>query len=302
MSVVLITGATGFIGSRLCGRLTETGAEVHAISRKPPEQKSARWWNTDLSDLKAVQATIQAIRPTHIYHLAGLVSGSRALDTMLPALQSNFLTAFNVLLATTEAGSGKIILAGSLEEPDADAQVPCSPYAAAKGSASAYARTFHALYQTQTVIARIFMTYGPAQSDRTKLIPYVTTSMLKGVSPKLSSGTRLIDFIYVDDVVDGLLACGQSKSAVGCTVDIGSGKLVSIRDLVQKLRAAVPGAPNPLFGAIPDRPLERVAKANVDHADKLIGWRPTFDLSEGLRRTVEWYRADLRLSPSAQTA
>ena len=273
------------------------------ISRKAPEQQSARsrWWNTDLSDLKAVQAAIQTIQPSHIYHLASLVSGSRALDMMLPTLQSNFMTAFNVLLATTEAGSGKIILAGSLEEPDADAQVPCSPYAAAKGSASAYARTFHALYQTQTVIARIFMTYGPAQSDQTKLIPYVTTSMLKGVSPKLSSGARLIDWIYVDDVVDGLLACGQSNSAVGCTVDIGSGKLVSIRDLVHTLRAAIPDAPTPRFGAIPDRPLERVTKADVDHSYKLIGWRPTFDLSEGLRRTIEWYRADLRVSSSVQT-
>jgi UDP-glucose 4-epimerase len=93
----------------------------------------------------------------------------------------------------------------------------------------------------------------------------------------------------VDDVVDGLIACGNASGAGGCTVDLGSGELCSIREIVQQLRELIPGAPEPLFGAVPDRPLERLTKADVAASYKLIGWTPSTTLQAGLRRTVDWY-------------
>src|SRR6266404_4426595 len=309
MERVLVTGARGFIGSQLCKRLVASGVELHAVSRQPPADVMAwwqsiggdtngvpraaaiRWWNVDLIDLQATRELIRTVLPARTYHLASLVTGSRSLEMVLPILQNNFGTAFNLLLASAENGAGRIVLAGSFEEPDDPDPVPCSPYAAAKGAASVYARMFRALYQTEVVMAKISMVYGPGQKDLTKLVPYVTTAFLRGERPKLSSGIRLIDWIWVDDVVDGLIACAHASGADGRTVDLGSGELCSIREIVQQLRELIPGAPEPLFGAIPDRPLERLRKADVVTSHKSIGWSPSTTLQAGLRRTVDWYKS-----------
>jgi len=249
-----------------------------------------QWWKADLVELEAARSLIRGIRPDTTFHLASLATGSRGLEMVLPIFQNNFMTAFNLLLATAENSASRIVLSGSFEEPDETDSVPCSPYAAAKWSASGYARMFRALYQTQVVIVKIFMVYGPGQSDQTKLIPYVTRSLLQGDIPRLSSGVRLVDWIYVDDVVDGLIRCAQSPDIDGCTVELGSGEMLSIRAVVQQLCDLVTCTADPQFGALPDRPLERVKKADIVETYKLIGWQPSTSLRVGLTRTVEWYK------------
>jgi UDP-glucose 4-epimerase len=189
---VLVTGANGFIGSRLCARLHEGGIEVHGVSRtKHPSGMLSQWWITDLSDLAAVREIITSIRPDMIFHLASHVSGIRSLELVLPTFTGNLCASVNLLIAATEAGCNKIVMAGSLEEPEMGNThlVPCSPYAAAKWASSAYARMFHALYQTPVVIARPGMVYGQGQNDNSKLVPYVINSLINGNKPKLSKGT-----------------------------------------------------------------------------------------------------------------
>lgn len=214
---------------------------------------------------------------------------------VLPIFQHNFMTAFNLLMATAENSAGRIVLAGSFEEPDEVDLVPCSPYAAAKWSASGYARMFSLLYQIPVVIAKIFMVYGPGQSDHTKLIPYVTLSLLRGETPRLSSGVRLVDWIYVDDVVEGLIGCGQTPGIDGRTVELGSGEMLSIREVVQQLSDLVACSVDPQFGALPDRPFERVKKADIAELYKVIGWRPSTPLRAGLTHTIKWYKNQVQL-------
>jgi UDP-glucose 4-epimerase len=311
ISRVLVTGASGFIGTALCTRLIASGVEVHGVSRSPRAGANMRnrslageaslqgqtskvhWWNADLIELEAARSLMRAIRPDVTFHLASLVTGSRDLGMVLPILQNNFMTAFNLLLSTAENHAGRIVLAGSFEEPDELDSVPCSPYAAAKWSASGYARMFRALYQVSVVNAKIFMVYGPGQEDHTKLIPYVTTSLLRGEAPKLSSGTRLVDWIYVDDVVSGLVSCAQKPGIDGHTVELGSGEMHSIREIVEKLVDLAACTVDPVFGALPDRPLERIQKADIAVSHELIGWRPSTPLKSGLTRTVEWYKNSL---------
>ncbi len=296
----LVTGASGFIGTALCSKLIASGVEVHGVSRNPPagadaQQQASKiqWWNADLVELEAAQSLIRAIRPDATFHLASLVTGSRSLGTVLPIFRNNFMTAFNLLISTAENSAGRIVLAGSFEEPDEVDSAPCSPYAAAKWSASGYARMFHALYQVPVVIAKIFMVYGPGQWDHTKLIPYVTISLLRGEAPKLSSGVRLVDWIYVDDVVDGLIRCAQTPGIDGRTVDLGSGEMHSIREIVEQLSDLVPSPVGPQFGALADRPLERSRKANIAGSYELVGWQPATALEAGLVSTIEWYKKQL---------
>jgi nucleoside-diphosphate-sugar epimerase len=154
---------------------------------------------------------------------------------------------------------------------------------------------FHALYRIPVVIARPFMTYGPGQ-DMRKLIPYVTLSLLRDEAPKLSSGRWQADWIYIDDVVDGLLRAAQAHDAVGCTIDLGSGALVPVYTIVQQLVKLVDSQAEPSFGTVPDRPLEQMRLADTASSYAKLGWKPVTSLEKGLELTVEWYRGQLSAS------
>ena len=289
----LVTGASGFIGSRLCNRLLETGAEVYAASRSQRESESVRWRASDLCDAEATLGLVRETKPDLIFHLASHVSGSRGLDAVLPTLSANLVSTVNLLLAAAEVGCGRVVLAGSLEEPDSEDRqpVPVSPYAAAKFAAGAYGRMFHSLHGVPVVMLRIFMVYGPGQRDETKLVPYVITTLLRGESPELSSGTRPVDWVYVDDVVEALIASTAAKQAVGETLDVGSGTLTPIRNVVEEIVQLVRPSAEPRFGALPDRANERIRVAQIERTNAVLGWAPRTPLSLGLAATVDWYAA-----------
>jgi UDP-glucose 4-epimerase len=295
---VLITGASGFIGSHLCRRLGKGDIELHAISRvrRCAEEGKLQWWQGDLSDSATARDLLNAIKPEVIFHLASHVMGARNLDNVMPTFRSNLLSTVNILTVASEVGCRRIVLTNSLEEPDPGdpTSIPSSPYAAAKWASSGYARMFHALYQLPVVILRLFMVYGPAQQDLGKLIPYVTLCLLRGEAPRLTSGQRDVDWIYVDDVVDGIIAAAQAKGIEGKTIDIGSGELVSIRNVVEDLVRLTNPAIQPVFGALAERPHEQVRKANVATALAQIGWKPKTSLSEGLENTVNWFRQEAK--------
>jgi len=300
---VVVTGANGFIGAHLCRRLSEQGTEVHATyrTRRPANLAVHRWWQADLADLDQVKQIIEGAKPDVIFHLASHVKGAPDLEHVLPTFHSNLESTVNILTVATQSNCRRVILTGSLAEPEFESgeKFPVAPYAAAKWASSGYARMFHALYKTPIVIARVFMVYGPAQIDLTKLIPYATLSMLRGKRPKISSGGRLVDWIYVSDVVDGFLALAETSGIDGATLDLGSGSLLSIRDLLQELGGVIGDGASADFGALADRPLEPTRIANTGESLAKIGWKPQVSLQEGLRRTVEWYRRDLEQSPEA---
>ena len=297
---LLVTGASGFIGARLCRRAVEAGAIVHAVSRSPHEGTGeVRWEQGDLTDDAVARDLVRRVRPDHVLHLASEVRGSRDLEFVLPMLRANLLAAVNLMVACAESGRPRVVLAGSMEEPDVgdpDA-VAQSPYAVAKWGQLAYARHFHALHELPVVHLRVFMVYGPGQLDLRKLVPYVTVSLLRGEAPRLTSGARAVDWIYVDDVVDAFLRAAVMPGAEGRSLDVGSGELVTARSLVERLRQLVGGDVEPGFGAVPDRPLERVRAADPAATAEALGWRPRTTLTDGLARTVDFYRSSLHRLP-----
>lgn len=289
---VLVTGASGFIGTHLCRGLADRSAEVHGVSRTHRASTSKiQWWQADLEDISSVRTLIRNIKPDFVYHLASNVTGSRQIDFVLPTLHSNFLSTVNLLTACTEIGGDRIILAGSLEEPeiDRDGIVPSSPYAAAKWASSAYSRMFSELYQTPVVTAKIFMVYGPGQNPRF-LIPSTISALIAGESPKLSSGNRPIDWIYISDLISGLISMATAPDIEGKTIDLGTGTLTTIREVVERLVESINPQIQPLFGAIPDRPNEQIRVANTADTDRQLGWQPIVSLEEGLKFTCEYQR------------
>ena len=116
---VLVTGASGFIGSHLCARLVGLGAEVHGVSRAPSNDSSvSQWWQVTLDDEMATRSLVETVNPAVIFHLASFVSGSRAIEHVMPALRSNLMSTVNLLESATATGCQRIVLTGSLEETD----------------------------------------------------------------------------------------------------------------------------------------------------------------------------------------
>ncbi|WP_447964765.1 NAD-dependent epimerase/dehydratase family protein [Nitrospira sp. Ecomares 2.1] len=299
---VMVTGASGFLGSHLCRHLGMRGVEVHAISRSQRDRQKGGpiWWQSNLEDFGAVRRLFESIKPDVIFHLSGLVSGIQNRELVLPSFHSLLTSTVNLLTVAAEMGCHRIVLAGSLNEPSDDGEsIPSSPYAAAKWASSGYGRMFHALYGTPVVIVRTFMTYGPGQETR-KLIPTVVHSLFKGESPKLSSGQWKADWIYVDDVIEGFLAAAQVPQIEGTTVDLGSGRLVTVRELVERLVEVVGSGAPPLFGVLPDRVMEPARTAEVLKTFETLEWKPKVSLESGLEQTVEWYKAQLSDSKNSQ--
>src|SRR5262249_26921150 len=223
-TVALVTGAAGFIGSALSSALGARGLEVHTVSRRAWDASpGVRHWRVDLSDASAAADLVKSTKPHYVFHLASHVMGAPDLHHVLPAFQSNLQTTVNLLSALAQTDCGRMIITGSLVEPENGARtVPNSPYAAAKWAASDYARMFHALYGFPVAIARVFMVYGPGQQDDTKLVPYVIRCVLRNEAPKITSGKHCIDWIYVDDVVSGLMQLAAASGVDGKSVDFGS--------------------------------------------------------------------------------
>lgn len=291
---VLVTGARGFIASHLCQRLIGSGAVVTGVTSSEGVKavSGMEWLRADLTNGAEVRRVVQQVGPDVVFHLAGHVTGSQELANVEPTFVSNLTSTVHLLIAATEKGQCRVVLAGSMHEPDEGetANVPCSPYAASKWACSAYAHMFRSLYELPVAIARPMMVYGPGQWDVTKLLPYVILSLLGGRSPSLGSGARELDWVFVDDVVDGLMTIGLSRTANGRSIDLGSGNLTSVRSIVNQVVALI-GADVPVsFGARADRLLERPRAARVEETKDLIGWVATTSLNEGLQRTLGWYR------------
>jgi len=287
---VLVTGASGFIGRALARRLVADGYTTVCTARSPADNivAGADWVPGDLTDRSFVERLVARARPTVLYHLASQVTGSRSIDVVSTTLSNNLVASVGVLEAVTEAGCDRVVLIGSGDEPAADG-TPCSPYAATKWAVAGYARMFLSLYGTPVTTARPFMVYGPDQPDTSKVVPYTITSLLRGEAPTLSSGQRLCDWVYIDDVVDALLALADPPDAIGRVLDVGSGRLHTVRHVVETLSTLVGAAVEPVFGGMPDRQGETEAVADVAETARVCGWRPTTDLQEGLKRTVAWY-------------
>jgi nucleoside-diphosphate-sugar epimerase len=298
---VLVTGATGFIGGHLCQALSALGAQVYALDihdRVCCNTYGARGWMVDLSDYEATRSALLDIRPVLMYHLAGLVTANRDVELVRPMLQNNLVSTVNLLTVAHDIGCKRIVVTGSAEEPGVGGadSIPSSPYAAAKAAGTLYCQMFHRLYDLPVVILRPFVCYGPRQAP-TKLIPYTILSLLRDQSPRLSSGERVCDFVYVLDLIRGFLRAGLQPGLEGRIIELGTGQGTKIRQVVDRLAdLVVEGKAQPQFGGIADRSGEHPVIANLEQTQRLLDWKPLWPLQKGLEETVQWYRESTSIS------
>lgn len=287
---VLITGASGHIGGALLRQLRCENVQVFAISRhrRVGPDEGARWISGDLTDYSFASDCIHDVKPDIVFHLASVVTGSRERGAVRPTLIGNMELSINVLLAADHVDA-RLVLAGSMEDPGpGTTEPPSSPYAVAKEATRRFAELFHSLYRTRVAVARIFMVYGPGQQPRDRFIPYIVDSLNAGRSPRLTSGSRQVDWIHVDDVARGLLVIGRSTGGWGRSTDLGSGIRRPLRDVGDRVLRLV-GADIPLrWGARDDRPFETEPVAHRRLEENGWLWEPQIGFDEGLAETVNW--------------
>jgi UDP-glucose 4-epimerase len=311
---VLVTGGAGFLGSHVCERLCRDGRSVVVLDDLSTGRRdNLAGFRSDLVefvegsivDPTAVERAMQGV--DKVVHLAALPSVARSVDRPLQSHEACATGTVNVLFAAQRAGARVVYAGSSSAYGDQPQQLkheglredPRSPYAAAKLAGELYCRSFARVYELDVVVTRFFNVFGPRQpadSPYSGVVAAFCTNLLAGRPVRIDGdGGQARDFTYVEDVVEGVLACLDSDSS-GCdTVNLAYGQATTVLDLYRQLRdlllAAEPGrtVPEPEF-APPRIGDVRHSLADVGAARERFGFVPQVGFAEGLARTFAWYQ------------
>ena len=310
---VLVTGATGFIGSHLVERLLDEGCSVRALGHYRSDRHPGNLALLDPADLQKVDLVwgdvcdrdlaVSATRGIDIvFHLAALIGIPYSYQAPASYVQTNVVGTLNMLQAARESGVERFVhtstseVYGSAQYTPIDEAHPLvaqSPYAATKIGADQLAESFHRSFGLAVATIRPFNTYGPRQSDRA-IIPTILAQCLSdSARVEIGDSTPVRDFVFVTDTVDGFVKASVREEAVGTVVNLATGKGISIGELAETACNQIGGGPIETVATRgrPDRSEVRQLIGDPRRAGALLGWFPTVALSDGLTRTAEFIRA-----------
>ena len=313
---ILVTGAGGFIGSHLVEALVRNGEEVRAfvhynsrddrgLLEELPDEVRGQFEvvSGDLKDPDGVRKAVKGCRK--VFHLGALIAIPYSYVHPYQYIQTNVEGTAHLLNACLEEGAVEKMVHTSSSEVYGTAQyTPIdekhplqaqSPYAASKIAADKLAESYFLAYGFPVVTLRPFNTFGPRQSLRA-IIPTLLSQAIGNSVIRLGNTRPRRDFLFVKDTVRGFIEIGKCKEAVGKTVNIGTGRDVSIGDLVETV-----------FGLIGERKEIEVEDRRIRPgpsevmrlvsdtrlAQTLFDWKPAYSLEEGLKETLGWYRENL---------
>jgi nucleoside-diphosphate-sugar epimerase len=303
----LVTGAAGFLGRHLVHRLVDEGARVAALDTAEgiaarvtePELASAAWYGTDLRDAASCRAIIQEACPEYVFHLAGRVDLSRTDELAQACVAENAAITLNVCSALRYHRPRALIFSSTVEvygrnaAPFDESQPidPPSPYAITKVAAERVCLAIAAAHRFGAVVLRLATVYGPGQAPQ-RFIPSVIRAALRREPLAVTSGAQRRDFLYVDDAVEGLVRAAVTPAAYGRTLNLGHEHPVSLRDIVEIIRAELETSWQPEYGSRPERAGEAaVWSTRSDAARAVLGWQPQIDLEDGLQLTIQAFEA-----------
>lgn len=308
---ILVTGINGFIGSHLAGRLLEEGAVVHGFVLKNTSLARIRGVGKklilhygELSNYKDVSSCVRDAKPQIIFHLAASKVVTRDFKLIDSMIKTNLNGTINVLRAVIDE---KIILerfvnTGTCEEygngkapfNEGQREIPVSPYSASKVSATYFCQMIYKTAGLPIVTLRPFLTYGEGQ-DLNLFIPSLIYSCLIGKDFYMTAGDQTREFNYIDDVIEGFMLAGVKREAIGEIINIGNGREYKIRDAAEMIVKMTGSRINLKFNALPKRAGE-TAHFFCDNkkAKAILGWSPKVGLEEGLKRTIGWFKNNMR--------
>ncbi|WP_137045778.1 NAD(P)-dependent oxidoreductase [Pseudolabrys sp. FHR47] len=298
---VLLTGATGFVGSHVLDRLVADGHQVACLLRpsSDPWRIAAHLPRITVitGDLAAIEDinALSAFRPEATIHLAWQGVGNRHRDD--PRQHDNIAQSLALMQRCAAAGVRTWIALGSQAEygpcaepiDESTATRPTNAYGKAKLQAAQDSAAAAAGLGLRFAWLRLFSSYGP-KDDAAWLIPFLCLSLLKGQRPALTAGEQLWDFLYITDVARGIVAVMNNSQAQGI-FNLGAGQAVPLRHVVEAIRDRIDPALPLGLGDVPYRPDQVMRlKADISRLSEATGWRPLVGLDAGLAETIEWYR------------
>ncbi len=296
-AVVLVTGASGFIGRGLCAALAAAGARVHGACRKPPEgDKTLAWHAADLGQPGAVEALAGLAPWTHLFHLAN--ANVRELDSPLEDYLRLDVGATEGLVAIARRQGARLVVVGSgsvyrpseLPHREGDPVEAITPYAAGKLACERLLAWCQAEAPFRWSLVRLFGVYGPGEHPG-RLVPTVIRALLAGKPAALSAGTQVRDLLFLEDAAAALLALGASEPGPERVVNVGSGQGASVCEIAGRIARLLGREDLLRFGAPSTRPHDCSRwVADIGLMRRLTGWAPRTGWDEGLSRTVAWWR------------
>lgn len=316
MSLSLITGIGGFIGSSIARALLARGSEVRGIDNFSTGKRDnitgildrIEFQEADILDLDAMRRACTGV--DFVFHEAAIPSVPKSVQDPLGSNQANIDGTVNVLIAARDAKVKRVVYAASsaaygdtptLPKHEEMRPDPISPYAVAKLASEHYMTSFYRCYGLETVSLRYFNIFGPRQdpsSPYSGVLAKFITTMLRGVPPMIfGDGEQSRDFTYIDNAVAAnLLACEAPATQVaGQVFNVATGRRVSLNEIFQLLRKLTGYSGKPEYRGEREGDIKH-SLADISRAEAALGYKPTVDFEEGLRRTVEWYRQQTELS------
>jgi len=306
----LVTGAAGFIGRSIAAALLQRGETVRGIDNFITGKRAnlagleaMEFIEGDLRDAEACRRACAGVEI--VFHEAALASVPRSVADPVSTNECCVTATLNLLVAAREAGVRRLVYAGSssaygdtpvLPKHEEMVPNPISPYAVAKLAGEHYMRAFARVYGLQTVVLRYFNVFGPYQdptSHYSGVLAIFCRKMLAGEQPTIyGDGEQSRDFTYIDNVVRGnlLAAAAPAEKISGRMMNLATGSRTTLNQTFAILRELTGYSGEPAYAA--DRAGDiRDSLADIRLARELLGYEPAVDFREGLRRTVEWYRA-----------
>ena len=308
MTLYLVTGGAGFIGSHLVHELVRRGERVRVLDDFSSGRRENLQEVLDRIELVEGSLTVPAIvkraveGATFVLHQGARPSVPRSIEDPVRTHQANVTGTLNLLVASRRVGVSRVVYASSssiyggtqtLPKEERMQPEPMSPYAVSKLAGELYCRLFHRAYGVETVSLRYFNVFGPRQdptSEYAAVIPKFITSMLNGRPPTVfGDGKQSRDFTYVQDVVEANLRAIRAPQAPGAAINVGCGERHTLLQLVTLLNDILGTGFEPIFA--PARLGDvRHSLASTILSRGLLGHEPKASLREGLERTAEWFR------------
>jgi UDP-glucose 4-epimerase len=310
MALYLITGIGGFIGSSLARTLLSRGEQVRGADNFSTGKREnltdiqdrIDFREADITDLDAMHQACAGV--DYVLHQAAIPSVPKSVLDPLGSNRANVDGTVNVLVAARDAKVKRLVFAASssaygdtptLPKREDMKPDPISPYAVAKLASEHYLISFYRCYQLETVALRYFNIFGPRQdpsSPYSGVLAKFITVMLRGEQPAIyGDGEQSRDFTYIDNAVEAnLLACkAPAAKAAGQMFNVATGRRVTLNETFKLLQDLTSYRGQPKYG--PERGGDiKHSLADISKAEAGLGYRPTVDFEEGLRRTVDWYR------------
>lgn len=314
VAVCLITGIAGFIGSALARALLERGHQVRGVDNFSTGKREniaeildrIDLGETDLLDLDSLRSACRGVE--YVFHEAAIPSVPKSVQDPLGSNRANVDGTVHLLIAARDAGARRVVYAASssaygdtpaLPKHEGMLPNPISPYAVAKLTGEYYMSSFYRCYGLETVALRYFNIFGPRQdpsSPYSGVLAKFITQMLNGEQPVIfGDGTQSRDFTYIENVVHANLRAIEAPAShiAGQVFNIATGKRADLNETFELLKKMTG------YSGSVKREAERAGDVkhslgDLTRADTQLGYKPQVYFEEGLRRTVEWYRAEMR--------